>query len=87
MIAKPQSSSDIHHHGAQDTIVYAVRGRGSIVSEGGGKRQILDPGDFAVIPAWAEHREANDGDEEVEWIITRSGREPVVENLERWGTS
>ncbi len=87
MIAKPHSSSSIHHHGDQDTIVYAVRGRGTVVSEGGRKRQILEPGDFALIPAHEEHREVNDGDEEVTWIITRSGRTPVVENLTRWGSS
>lgn len=58
-----------------------------MVSEGGKKRQDLGPGDFALIPAYAEHQEANDGDEEVTWIIVRSGRKPVVENLEDWGQS
>lgn len=87
MIAKPHSGSAIHHHGAQDTIVYAVSGHGAIVSEGGNKRQELAPGDFALIPAWAEHQEVNEGSEEVVWVITRSGGEPVVENLEGWGTS
>ena len=86
MMAKPHSSSTVHHHGEQDTIVYAVRGKGTIVSEGGKKRQDLGPGDFALIPAHAEHQEVNDGDEEVKWIITRSGRTPVVENLEAWST-
>lgn len=51
------------------------------------KRQDLAPGDFALIPAFAEHQEVNDGDEEVTWIITRSGRTPVVENLDSWGAS
>ena len=87
MIAKPHSSSAVHHHGEQDTIVYAVRGHGTVVSEGGKKRQDLSPGDFALIPAYAEHQEVNDGDEEVTWIITRSGRKPVVENLDDWGKS
>ncbi len=87
MIAKPHSSSAIHHHGDQDTVVYCVRGRGAVVSEGGKKRQVLQKGDFALIPAHAEHQEVNEGDAEVEWIITRSGRVPVVENLESWGTS
>lgn len=57
------------------------------MSEGGKKRQELSPGDFALIPAFAEHQEANDGDEEVTWIIVRSGRKPVVENLKAWGES
>lgn len=29
----------------------------------------------------------NDRDEEVAWLITRSGSEPVVENLKGWGKS
>lgn len=87
MIAKPHTSSGVHHHGEQDTIVYALCGHGTVVSEGGEERHNLAPGDFALIPAWAEHQEVNDGDEEVTWIITRSGRAPVVENLDRWGAS
>lgn len=87
MTAKPHSSSAIHHHGEQDTVVYALRGHGTVVSEGGTKRQQLSPGDFALIPAWAEHQEVNDGDEDVTWIINRSGRTPVVENLDAWGAS
>lgn len=87
MLAKPHSSSAVHHHGDQDTIVYAVRGHGTVISEGGKKRQDLSPGDFALIPAYAEHQEVNDGDEEVTWVITRSGRRPVIENLEGWGKS
>lgn len=87
MIAKPHSSSAVHHHGEQDTIVYAVRGHSTVVSVGGKKRQGLSPGDFALIPAYAEHQGVNDGDEEVTWIITRSGRKPVVENLNGWGNS
>lgn len=84
MIAKPHTASAVHHHGDQDTIVYAVRGHGSIVSVGGTQKQNLKPGDFALFPAHAEHQEANDGDEEVEWIITRSGRAPKVFNLTGW---
>ena len=87
MIAKPHSASAVHHHGEQHTIVYAARGHGAVVSEGGKKRQHLDPGDFALIPAFAEHQEVNDGDGEVTWIITRSGRVPIVENLQGWDNS
>lgn len=68
-----------------DTIVYAASGHGAIISQGGAKRQDLSPGDFALIPSFALHQEVNDGDEEVKWIITRSGRMPAVVNLEGWG--
>ncbi|MCJ1375401.1 hypothetical protein MMC20_006636 [Loxospora ochrophaea] len=84
MIATPHSSSAVHHHGEQDTAIYALAGRATLVSDGGNKRQTLEPGDFALIPAWTEHQEVNEGDEEVKLIITRSGRVPVTENLEGW---
>jgi uncharacterized RmlC-like cupin family protein len=71
-----------------DTIVYAAKGHGAIVSgPNGEKRQELVPGDFALIPAYAEHQEVNDSDEDVVWIITRGGRNPIVQNLEHWSKS
>ncbi|KAI1078749.1 RmlC-like cupin [Whalleya microplaca] len=85
MLAKPKSSSAVHHHGEQDTVVYAVKGHASVVSEGGKKRVDLKPGDYALIPAFMEHQEVNDGDEEAVWAIIRSGRIPDVVNLTGWG--
>ncbi|KKY16791.1 putative cupin domain-containing protein [Diplodia seriata] len=68
MVAKPHSSSAVHHHGAEDTIIYAVSGHGSIVSDNGRTRQALAPGDFALIPAFAQHQEVNDhGDADAVW--------------------
>ncbi|KAI2465243.1 RmlC-like cupin [Annulohypoxylon bovei var. microspora] len=84
MLAKPHTASAIHHHGEQDTVVYAVKGRGTVVSEGGAKRVDLEPGDYALIPAFMEHQEVNDGDEDVIWTIVRSGRVPEVFNLTGW---
>ncbi|KAF3040233.1 hypothetical protein E8E12_000470 [Didymella heteroderae] len=46
-----------------------------------------EEGDFAIIPAYAEHQEVNDGDEEVKWIIARGGRNPIVHNIDGWGKS
>ncbi|CAN9431871.1 unnamed protein product [Alternaria alternata] len=69
----------------QHTIVYAAKGHGAIVSgSNGNKRQELAPGDFALIPAYAEHQEINESDEDVVWIITRGGRNPIVQNLAGW---
>jgi len=87
MIAKPHTTSAVHHHGQEDTIVYAAKGRGSIVSEGGSRRDDLEPGDWALIPAYAEHQEVNESDEDIVWVIVRGGRIPIVENLESWGAS
>ena len=50
MIARPHTASAVHHHGEQDTVVFAFSGHGTIVSEGGNKRQNLSPGDYALIP-------------------------------------
>lgn len=80
------------HHGPQrrdlidspDTIVYAAQGKGTIVSGGGSTRADLEPGDFALIPAFTEHQEVNDSDGDVVWVITRGGRTPIVQNLEGW---
>ncbi|KAI1505723.1 RmlC-like cupin [Biscogniauxia marginata] len=85
MLAKPHTASAVHHHGPQDTVIYAVKGRGSVLSEGGKKRVDLEPGDYALVPAFMEHQEVNDRDEEVVWTIVRSGRIPEVTNLTGWG--
>ncbi|CAK4030592.1 Hypothetical predicted protein [Lecanosticta acicola] len=88
MIAKPHTASAVHHHGSENTIVFAYSGHGTIVSEGGAKRVELKPGDYALIPAYAEHQEVNDSDEDVVWAIVRSGKEPIVVNLpDGWGSS
>ena len=50
MIAKPHTASAVHHNGEQDTVVFSFSGYGTVVSEGGNKRQDLSPGDFALIP-------------------------------------
>jgi uncharacterized RmlC-like cupin family protein len=54
-------------------------------SKKGIQTQNLSPGDFALIPAWTEHQEVNNSDEDVVWIISRSGSTPVVVNLSGWG--
>jgi uncharacterized RmlC-like cupin family protein len=83
MVAEPHSASGVHHHGEQETIVYAAAGRSAIRSGPGGRDlQELHPGDFALIPAGVIHQELNLGDDAVTWIVTRSGPEPVVVNLD-----
>lgn len=86
MIAQPHSSSGIHHHSTQDTIIYAVKGHGAVISEGGNTKQALGPGDWALIPAGVEHQEVNEGDEEVIWAITRGGKTAAVENVNGWSS-
>ncbi|KAI1652737.1 RmlC-like cupin [Daldinia decipiens] len=104
LIAKPRCSSAVHHHGEQETIIYAASGKGmalvtlrkscrltcsQLVTSSGAdeepKRHELSPGDFAFIPPWTEHQEINETDENVVWILIRSGPEPVVVYLTGWG--
>ncbi|ORY61560.1 RmlC-like cupin domain-containing protein [Pseudomassariella vexata] len=85
MLADAHTASAVHHHGAQDTVIFAVSGRGTITSEGGKHRVDLEPGDYCLIPAYAEHQEINDGDEQLVLAVFRSGRMPEVVNLSGWG--
>ena len=84
MTAKPHTKSDIHHHGDQDTVIYALRGSGSVVTDNGNTTTKLAPGDFCLIPAGVEHVEMNDTDDEVTWIIHRTGSKADVVNLNKW---
>ncbi|KAI5864953.1 RmlC-like cupin [Durotheca rogersii] len=77
MIAKPHCSSAVHHHGEQETIIFAARGKGM--------QHELSAGDFAFVPPWTEHQEINETDEDVVWVLIRSGPEPVVVWLTGWG--
>lgn len=46
---------------------------------------MLSAGDWALIPANREHKEVNEGDEEVVWVIVRApGGIPEVVNLTGW---
>ncbi len=75
MRAQPHTASAVHHHGSQDTIVYAVSGHGSLVTSSndsdGDTRHDLKPGDWALIPAYREHQEVNDGEDEAVWVSGR----------------
>ncbi|KAI0595527.1 cupin domain-containing protein [Biscogniauxia sp. FL1348] len=91
LVAKPHCSSAVHHHGEQETMIYAASGKGILVTSPGSddelKRHELSAGDFALIPPWTEHQEINETDENVVWILVRTGPEPVVVYLTGWGGS
>ncbi|TKX18435.1 cupin domain-containing protein 8 [Elsinoe australis] len=84
MTAAPRTKSGVHHHGEQDTIIYALTPGGSVLTEGGKKRVDLGQGDFCLIPKGVEHQEVNDSDQEVVWVITRSGDSANVVNVDNW---
>lgn len=70
------------------SIVYAVSGVGAVAfldENGNETKQVLQPGDWALIPAMREHKEVSVGEEEVVWVIVRApGGVPKVVNLTGW---
>lgn len=90
LIAKPMSSSMISHNGEQDAIIYAVSGNGVLATHSGDDenpvtRHDISAGDFVSIPCWTEHQLLNNSDEEVVWVVIRSGSSPTVVKLTEWG--
>ena len=66
-----------HHHAANDTYVYVIRG--SITVEFGldaTNRIEAHAGDFFIVPAETIHRETTAGDGDLEAFVIRMGREP-----------
>ncbi|KAK4141326.1 uncharacterized protein C8A04DRAFT_14169 [Dichotomopilus funicola] len=90
LVVKPGSSTSVRHHGEQETIIYAVSGKGSLLSQPRGdkeepERHELGPGDFAFVPAWTEHQISNDSTVDFHLVIVRNGGSPVEVHLTGWG--
>jgi uncharacterized RmlC-like cupin family protein len=73
-----------HHHGEIESVIYVVRGRARM--RWGERLEYMaeaGPGDFIFIPPFVPHQEINasDGDS-LECVVVRSGREPVVINVD-----
>ena len=80
----PGARTGAHHHGELESVIYVVRGRARMrwgerlefTAEAG-------PGGFIFVPPWVPHQEINASDDEpLECVLTRSGQEPVVVNLD-----
>jgi len=83
MIAEPGTASTVHHHGDQETVVFALSGR-SKVRWGSRLEQEadLEAGDFLFIRSRVPHQEINPStDQSVVWVVMRSAQEAVVVNL------
>jgi uncharacterized RmlC-like cupin family protein len=83
MLAEPNTSSSVHHHGAQETVVYVAEGR-SLLRWG---RRLeheseLEAGDFLLLPPYVPHQEINPSPNRTAmWIVVRSGPEAIVVDL------
>ena len=80
---EPAAKTGAHHHGGLESIIYVVKGRARMrwgerlefTAEAG-------PGDFIFVPPYVPHQEINAADEPLECVLVRSGKDPVVVNLD-----
>jgi uncharacterized RmlC-like cupin family protein len=79
----PGARTGAHHHGELESVIYVVRGLARMrwgenleyCAEAG-------PGGFIFVPPFVPHQEINALDDEpLECVLSRSGQEPIVVNL------
>ena len=71
-----------HHHAANDTYVYVIRGSVTIeFGSGGAERIDARAGDFIVVPARTVHRETTSADGDLDAFLIRVGTEPEYVDL------
>ena len=77
------AKTGIHHHGAQETVVYVLAGEALVRwGERGEQSATVRVGDFVHVPAWVAHQEINpSATEAFRWVVVRSTPEPIVVNL------
>ena len=82
-LVEPGAQTGIHHHGAQETVVYVLEGESHVRwGERGEHAVTVRAGDFLHVPAWLVHREINPSqDMPFRWVVVRSSSEPIVVNL------
>ncbi|MDT0351422.1 cupin domain-containing protein [Pseudonocardia charpentierae] len=80
----PGARTGAHHHGPLESVIYVVSG---LARMRWGERleytAEVGPGGFVFVPPYVPHQEINAlDDERLECVLTRSGQEAVVVNLE-----
>lgn len=80
----PNAKTGAHHHGPVESVIYVVRGKARM--RWGDRLQFTaeaGPGDFIYVPPYVPHQEINARESEsLECVLLRSGKEPVVVNLD-----
>ena len=80
----PGAKTAAHHHGELESVIYVIRGLARMrwgsnleyTAEAG-------PGGFIFVPPFVPHQEINALDDEpLECVVTRSGQDPIVVNLD-----
>ncbi|MDQ4030978.1 MAG: cupin domain-containing protein [Actinomycetota bacterium] len=84
VMIRPGAKTGAHHHGELESVIYVVPGRARMrwgdnlefTAEAGA-------GGFIFVPPFVPHQEINALDDEaLECVVTRSGQEPIVVNLD-----
>ena len=71
-----------HHHGAYESVIYVITGQVQLECGPGGKTKFhARAGDCLYVPPGEIHREGNDGLEESEIFVVRSGSGELVVNV------
>ena len=85
----PGARTGAHHHGELESVIYVLRGRARM--RWGERLEYTDeagPGGFIYVPPFVPHQEINALDDQpLECVLTRSGQEPIVVNLDIEGES
>lgn len=83
-VMAPNTASGVHHHGATETIIYAVSGQGKMRwGDSLEFEQEVEPGDFIYVPPFIPHQEINPSpDTPSHWVVVRNSQEPVVINID-----
>jgi uncharacterized RmlC-like cupin family protein len=84
VVIEPGAQTGAHHHGEVESVIYVVRGRARM--RWGDRLEFTaeaGPGGFIFVPPFVPHQEINALDDEpLECVLTRSGQEPIVVNIE-----
>lgn len=79
----PGAASGWHHHGDHETCIFVVEGTLRLESGPGGSESFAaEPGDFIHVPPHVVHREANEGADESQIVVVRTGSGPTTVNVE-----
>ncbi len=79
----PGAASGAHHHGANESGIYILRGRVRF-RWGPALEHVVDtePGDFVFVPPFEVHMEENlDPANEAELLLARNSQEQIVVNV------
>jgi uncharacterized RmlC-like cupin family protein len=75
--------SSWHHHAANDTHVYVIRGSVTIdFGPGGAESIVAGAGDFFIIPSQTIHRETTSQESDLEAFVVRVGGDPEHVNVD-----